>query len=191
MIDECLPLVSVVVICRNEEGFIRACLESVLSWECPGYRLEILVVDGCSTDRTRQIVQQLAARDTRVRLLDNAEGIKPAGLNIGLRAARGEWIVRLDAHSTYPPDYLAVCMETAGRTGADNVGGVCVTQPRGNSVQARLVQALTTHRFGVGDAGFRTGAAEGTADTVPYGCYRRQVFDKIGYFDERLIHSQD
>ena len=183
--------VSIIIPCRNEELFIRCCLESVLAWDCTEYDLEILVIDGCSTDRTREIVNEIEKQDSRVRLLDNPKKIKPTALNIGIRTARGEWIVRLDAHSVYPKDYLQQCLETARRTGADNVGGLFIAQLRENTIQARLVQALTTHRFGVGNAGFRIDAAEGPADTVPYGCYRREVFERIGYFDERLVHSQD
>ena len=99
--------------------------------------------------------------------------------------------MRLDAHSVYPNDYLALLLETAARTGADNTGGVVATMRRGEGYQAALVQALTTHKFGVGDSGFRTDAEEGPADTVPYGCFRRAIFDRVGKFDERLLRAQD
>jgi hypothetical protein len=112
-------------------------------------------------------------------------------MNIGIRAARGQWIIRLDAHSEYPSNYLKLCLGTSQQTGADNVGGSCTTLSKDRSSQGKLVQALTTHRFGVGNSGFRVGAAEGRADTVPYGCYHRQVFDRIGLFDERLVRNQD
>jgi hypothetical protein len=112
-------------------------------------------------------------------------------MNIGIRAAHGEWIVRVDAHSEYPPDYLVRCLETSRRTGMDNVGGAVMTMPGDESRQARLVQAVTTHAFGVGDSGFRIGAAAGRTDTVPYGCYRSEVFPRIGLYDERLVRNQD
>jgi glycosyltransferase involved in cell wall biosynthesis len=184
-------LVSLVIPCFNEERFIRQCLESVLAWDSTGCELEILVIDGGSADRTRQIVREIQEQDTRIRLLHNPKRIKPVALNIGIRAARGDWIIRLDAHAEYPIEYLKQCLNTARRTGADNIGGIVITQLRDNTVQAQLVQALTTHRFGVGSEGFRVDAPEGQVDTVPYGCYRREVFEKIGYFDEHLIHSQD
>jgi GT2 family glycosyltransferase len=112
-------------------------------------------------------------------------------MNIGIRAARGEWIIRLDAHSEYPPDYFQLCLETSRRTGADNVGGDFFTLSQNDGFGGRLVQALTTHRFGVGNAGFRVGGGEGWTDTVVYGCFRREVFARVGLFDERLVRNQD
>ncbi len=112
-------------------------------------------------------------------------------MNRGLDLARGRWIMRLDAHTIYPPDYLLRCHETAARTGAANVGGICITQPGGTGYQAQLVQALTTHKFGIGDSGFRTGATAGPRDTVPFGFFRRELFDEIGRFDERLVRAQN
>jgi len=153
--------------------------------------MEILVLDGRSTDNTREIVQQMVERDPRIRLLDNPRLIQSTAMNIGIEQARGEFIMRLDAHSLYPLDYLRQCYATARRSNADNVGGLVITEPGGHSYSAALVQALTTHRFGVGDSGFRTGASEGQADTVPFGFFRRDIFQRVGGFDERLVRSQD
>ncbi|MEI8088794.1 MAG: glycosyltransferase family 2 protein [Opitutaceae bacterium] len=185
-------LITILIPCRNEENYIRPCLASVLALALPtGVQFEIVVIDGRSTDRTRLLIDEVAARDPRVRWLDNPGITQSCALNLGVRQARGTWIMRLDAHTQYPPDYLALCHATALRTGAANTGGVCITQAGGASYQAQLVQALTTHKFGVGDSGFRTGAAEGQRDTVPFGFFRRDLFDAIGYFDERLVRAQD
>lgn len=187
-----MEIVSIIVPCYNESRFIEGCIKSVLKFELPpGVTIEILVIDGMSTDDTRQIVSRLTEQESHVHLLDNPKRIQACALNIGLREARGKWFLRLDAHSTYPPDYLRLCLDTARRTNADNVGGVCNTLQRGSGYQAALVQALTTHPFGVGDSGFRTGASEGPADTVPYGFYRRDILERIGWFDERLVRAQD
>lgn len=187
-----MSVISIVVPCYQERGFIRECLESVLRFTLPaGATIEILVVDGMSTDGTRAIIEKLSAEDSRIRLIDNPFRIQSAGLNIGIRKSCGECIVRLDAHSHYPTDYLIQLLDTVARTGADNVGGVCVTEARGTGYGAAVVQALTTHRFGVGDSGFRVSVPEGEADTVPYGCFRRDVFDRFGMFDERLVRCQD
>jgi hypothetical protein len=105
--------------------------------------------------------------------------------------SRGEYIMRLDAHSVYPSDYLKLCLQTALRTNADNTGGAVATLRRGDGYQSALVQAITTHKFGVGDSGFRTDAAEGPADTVPYGFFKRTIFERVGLFDERLLRAQD
>jgi glycosyltransferase involved in cell wall biosynthesis len=185
-------IISVIIPCRNEEAYIVKCLKSVLSFEIPAEtEIEVLVMDGRSTDRTRDLVKSTTAQDRRVRLLDNPGKIQSTAVNLGVRASVGEWIMRLDAHAEYPPNYLMLCHETAIRSKADNVGGIFITQPGGTGYGALLVQALTTHKFGVGDSGFRTGAKEDWADTVPYGFYRRDVFTKLGWLDERLVRAQD
>ena len=185
--------VSILIPCLNEFHFIRPCLESVLSFETPpdAEIREVIVIDGGSKDGTPEIVKEMAAADPRIRLLHNPGRIQSTALNIGLRAATGEYILRLDAHSAYPKDYLALVVETSRRTKCENVGGLFITQMRGEGYGAALVQAMTTHKFGVGDAGYRTGASEGPADTVPYGFFRRELFDRIGLFDERLVRAQD
>ncbi|MEO7367068.1 MAG: glycosyltransferase family 2 protein [Gemmatimonadaceae bacterium] len=184
--------VSILIPCYQERNFIRACLDSVRGFQLPSdCSIEILVLDGMSSDGTREIVTEIATEDARVRLIDNLKRSQSAALNLGIPIATGDYLMRLDAHSVYPTDYLALTVETAIRTGADNTGGVVATLRRGEGYQSALVQALTTHRFGVGDSGFRTDAAEGEADTVPYGCFRKEVFQKVGFFDERLLRAQD
>jgi succinoglycan biosynthesis protein ExoA len=185
-------IVSVLIPCYNEASFIEGCIKSVQSFELPvDVEIEILVLDGRSTDDTRTIVQELLKSDARIQLLDNPKRIQTCALNIGFREARGERILRLDAHAIYPVNYLKLCFETVTRTNADNVGGLFITQPRGDSYQAMLVQALTTHSFGVGNSGFRLGEPEGEADTVPYGFFKRDIINQIGWFDERLVRCQD
>jgi len=185
-------VISILIPCFNEEKSIAACLVSVLAFRVPaGQAVEILVIDGRSTDSTREIVERIAAGDRRVRLLDNPQRIQSHALNLGIGVAQGEWVMRLDAHTHYPPEYLEKCHEVAVRTGADNVGGVWNTRAGGEGYGARLVQALTTHWFGVGNSGFRTGAKAGPRDTVPFGFFRREVFDRVGLFDERLVRTQD
>jgi glycosyltransferase involved in cell wall biosynthesis len=183
--------VSIIIPVYNEAQFIERCLGSVFQFETQGLAYEVLVVDGGSTDGTSDTVANWSERFPQVRLLKNPGRTAPRAMNIGIRAAEGQYIMRLDAHSEYPSNYLRLCFDTCLRTEADNVGGVCITRPRGRSFEARLVQAVTTHRFGVGNAEFRLNAAEGEADTVPYGFFRRDVFERIGFFDERLIRNQD
>jgi glycosyltransferase involved in cell wall biosynthesis len=185
-------LISILIPTRNEENYIRQCLESVQGFELPaGVELEIIVLDGRSTDRTRAIVDKMARRDPRISWCDNPGIIQSCALNAGVRRARGAWIMRLDAHTHYAPDYLRHCHATAVRTGTANVGGLCITEVGGSGYQAQLVQAMTTHKFGVGDSGFRTGVAEGPRDTVPFGFFRADLFAAIGFFDERLVRAQD
>jgi lipopolysaccharide/colanic/teichoic acid biosynthesis glycosyltransferase/GT2 family glycosyltransferase len=184
--------IDVIIPARSEQEFIEPCLGSVLKFELPsGVEMVIYVVDGRSEDRTREIVCGLAQQHPNIQLLDNPGKLQSCGLNLAIQIGNGEYILRLDAHATYPPDYLSLCLATMERTGADNVGGVCITQPGGRSYGATLVQALTTHRIGVGNASYRLLAEEGPADTVPFGFFKREVFGKIGYFDERLVRCQD
>jgi glycosyltransferase involved in cell wall biosynthesis len=184
--------VSILIPCRQERNFIGACLDSVSAFELPAdTTIEILVLDGMSTDGTREIVSGIEKKDPRDHLIDNPRKTQSAALNLGISLATGDYVMRLDAHSVYPSNYLRLCIDTALRTGAENTGGVVATMPRGEGYQASLVQALTTHAFGVGDSGFRTDAAEGVADTVPYGFFKREIFNSIGLFDERLVRAQD
>ncbi|MGI9043680.1 MAG: glycosyltransferase family 2 protein [Gemmatimonadaceae bacterium] len=187
-----MTLISILIPCYQEADFIEGCLSSIVAFETPpAVELEILILDGMSTDGTRKTVARFSERDDRVRLVDNPGRTQSKAMNLGIDIASGDFLMRLDAHSVYPPDYLRLTYETALRTGAHNTGGVVATLPRGEGYQASLVQALTTHRFGVGDSSFRTDATEGETDTVPYGFFKREIFERVGFFDERLLRAQD
>lgn len=187
-----LKRILIIIPCLNEEKYITDCLTSVLAFEVPaGTSVRILVLDGRSADRTVEIVQTFIRKHHNIDLVDNPGRIQSCALNRGILAADSDVVVRLDAHAKYPVDYLVLCFETLTRTGADNVGGIVVTHAGAEGLQGTLVQALTTHKFGVGNSGFRTGAQEGPSDTVPYGCFRRELFDRVGLFDERLVRAQD
>jgi glycosyltransferase involved in cell wall biosynthesis len=167
-------------------------LESVLRFDLPpDVDFEILVLDGCSSDNTVPLARKVADLDNRVRILPNSDKFQSHALNLAVKHARGDWIMRLDAHANYPRDYLRLCYETAKRTHADNVGGLVITEISSVSFGAKLVQGMTTHRFGVGNSAFRVGAKESRSDTVPYGFFRREIFECIGLFDERLLRAQD
>jgi glycosyltransferase involved in cell wall biosynthesis len=185
-------VVAVLIPCLNEEKRIEYCIQSVLSFSLPiNVIIEIYFIDGYSTDGTRSIIQKYCRQDRRLHLLNNPGIIQACALNIGIHNTQGEFILRLDAHAHYPADYLMNILETLNRIEAENIGGRLITEPGDATYVAALVQALTTHPFGVGNAGFRTGAGEGLADTVPYGFYKRSIFEKIGIFDERLVRAQD
>jgi len=185
------PLVSVVLPIRNEADHIEACLERLIRQAYPADRLEILVVDGRSDDGTRDVVRQVQARhpDARIRLLDNPERVVPPALNAGIRAARGEVIVRMDGHSVPSDDYVARCVEVLAETGAANAGGV--VEPTGATRFGEAVALATGHPLGAGDARYRIGGAPGDVDTVMLGAFRRDVFAKVGLFDESMVRDQD
>jgi len=186
------PMVSVVVPCRNERHHIASCLASILESEYPADRLEVLVADGMSDDGTRAELADWSRRDVRVHWFDNPTRTTPAALNSAIRRSRGEIVVRMDAHCRYPPTYIPRLVAWLEQSGADNVGGVCRTLPSGRGPLARAIAAALSHPFGVGNSYFRVGTATPRwVDTVPFGCYRRDVFERIGLFDEELVRNQD
>ncbi|HEV2284226.1 MAG TPA: glycosyltransferase family 2 protein, partial [bacterium] len=158
----------------------------------PPGRMEVLVIDGASTDSTRERIAQYQYRDARVRLIENPERITPCALNRGIAAARGEIIARIDAHAAIAPDYLRRSVEHLLSSGADNVGGVMRTLPQDPGWFAGPIVAALSHPFGVGNSYFRIGSAEPRfVDTVFGGCWRREVFDRVGGFNSNLRRSQD
>lgn len=187
------PRVSLILPCRNEERYLGPCLDSLLATTFPLDRLELLVVDGRSDDGTRDVVARYAARHPWIRLLDNPQRIVPTALNIGIRAARAPVVMRLDAHAFYPPDYIARLVEALEESGADNVGACLRTLPADTSLRARVIAAALAHPFGVGNSYFRIGGGDAPrwVETVPFGCWRRSLFERIGYFDEELVRNQD
>ncbi len=188
-----LPSVSVIIPCYNESNFISQCLESVLSNDYPKSKLEIIVVDGMSEDGTREIIKSYEERYSFIDLVDNPMRITPTGLNLGISAAKGEIIVRLDAHAMYSDDYISKCVRNLIEYNADNVGGSLITAPRDESNIGRSLALAFSHPFGSGNAYYKTGQVTEPrwVDTVPFGCYRKELFATTGRFDERLVRSQD
>lgn len=186
------PSVSIIIPCRNEVEYIGPCLDSVLATTYPRDAIEILVVDGLSDDGTRERLRELAARCPSLRVLDNPARIVPTALNLGIRAAAGDIIIRMDAHALYPPRYVTALVGALQRSGADNVGGRIVAYPAKRTATARAVAYALNHPLGVGNARFRL-PSHGPAwvDTVPFGCFPRSVFDRVGPFDEDLVRNQD
>ena len=188
-----LPRVSIVVPCRNEEEFIGPCLDSILDNDYPKDRLEILVVDGMSEDRTRGIVAFYALYHPFIRLLENPKKVTPAALNIGIAEANGEVVMRMDAHAVYDQQYIVRCVEALERHEADDVGGVWVVLPRKSTLVARAIAQSLSHQFGVGDAHYRvtSSPAPRWVDTVPFFCVRKDIFSGVGLFNEDLVRGQD
>ncbi len=187
-----LPKVSIIIPARNEEKFIERCVKSFLDCDYPGELIEVIVVDGMSEDGTRDIVKEISMRDNRVLLIDNEKKITPIAMNLGVKASTGEYIFFSGAHSEMPSDYISKCVQHAIESGADNVGGVVKTVPRVKSAVGIAISKVLSSPLGVGGAKFRTGVSKPTeVDTVPFGCYKREVFDRIGYFNEKLVRNQD
>lgn len=187
-----LPMVSLIVPCRNERGYIRACLDSLAASDYPAGRLEILVVDGMSDDGTPAIVREWAQANPVARLIESPRRTTPAALNVGIAHARGSVFMRADAHAEFPRTYVRDLVEWLERSGADGVGGMCRTLPGAETPAARAIALALAHPFGVGNSWFRIGTSEPRlVDTVPFGCYRMQLFERLGGFDEELVRNQD
>jgi glycosyltransferase involved in cell wall biosynthesis len=181
--------VSLIIPCRNEAGAIEQCLRTVMAQQGLGADWEIIVADGLSEDGTRQILERLAAAEPRLRVIDNPQRIVSTGLNAAIHQARGEVIVRLDAHTDYAPDYVRCCLEVLAQTGADNVGGPPLA--RAKAYLPRAIAAAYHSPFAVGGARSHNASYEGPVDSVFYGCWPRSVFERFGYFDENLVRNQD
>lgn len=184
-----VPMVTIAMPAFNEERYLETCIASVQAQDYPRERIEILVADGRSTDRTRAILAQLSAADPRIKLIDNPDRLQAAGLGYAVKAARGDIIVRMDVHCEYAPDYVRKCVEVLDRTGADNVGGAQRAKAKTRFQQA-LCAALGSP-LGVGGARYRSAEAEGFVDTVFLGAFRRAVFETVGLWDPRAITNED
>jgi len=185
-------MISIICPIYNEEKYIGKCIDSILSQDYPQDDMEVILVDGMSTDGTRGIVQEYAKRYPFFHLVDNPQRIVPPAMNIGIRAAKGDIIIRLDAHAIFPTCYFSELVKYLKALGADNVGGVCRTLPIKDSTECRAIANVLGSSFGMGNSHFRVGTDEiMEVDTVPFGCFHRELFDRIGYFDEELIRNQD
>jgi GT2 family glycosyltransferase len=186
------PFVSVIVPCREEGKFIQQALDSIVANDFPKERLEVLVVDGMSEDDSRPIISQYVSRYPFMRLIDNPRKITSAALNTGIAQAKGSAILWMSAHNRYEKNYISRCVECLGKYEADNVGGVIIAVPRELSLIGRAIVDALGHRFGVGSSYFRVHTDEPRyVDTVFGGCYRRDVFDRVGLFNEKLVRGQD
>ena len=183
--------ISVIIPCRNEEKYIKHCILSILAQDYDKEHAEYLFVDGMSTDGTRKIITSYSSH-ANIRILDNPDLYAPSALNIGIKNATGKIIVRLDAHSSYSPNYLSTLVQKLNELNADNVGCVCDTAVLNKNTKTLAIKQVLKSPFGVGNSSFRTGTKTiMETDTVPFGCYRRDVFERFGYYNPRLIRNQD
>lgn len=181
--------ISIVSACRNEVFHITSFLQSIEQQDLDGFTWEVIIADGLSTDGTRELLDQYSAAHPNVIVIPNPGRIVSTGLNKAIRAARGEIVLRLDAHTHYAPDYVRRCVETLRHTGADNVGGPART--RATCPVQQAIAAAYHSRFSTGGARFHNPGYEGWVDTVTYGCWRKETLERLGLFDENLVRNQD
>jgi len=187
-VTESVADVAVVMPVRNEAADLERSVRAVLGQDHPG-RLEVCLAVAPSSDDTAQVARRIADGDERVSVVDNPEGVTPAGLNAAIRATSAPVVVRVDGHSELCDGYIARALETLERTGAENVGGIQV--PNGRTPFEVAVGRAMASRFGAGDARFHYGGEQGPVDTVFLGVFRREAIEAVGLFDESLIRNQD
>ena len=184
--------VSIIVPCRNESRGILRFIESVLTQDLSDLDCELIIADGMSDDDTREVLEHMLRHNAAVlpvKVIDNPGRIVSTGLNAAIRAARGEVIIRMDAHTEYAPDYIQCCVRVLQETGADNVGGPW--QARGRGIVGTGIAAAFRSQFCVGRGRAHDSLYEGPLDTVYLGCWRRSLFDRVGLFDPALVRNQD
>lgn len=187
-------MIELSVICPmyNEEKYIGQFMDSVLQQDFPHDCLEILLVDGMSNDNTRTIINEYTKQYSFIKLLDNPNKIVPYAMNIGIKACKGNIVMRLDVHASYQPNYFSVLTQKLIELNADNVGTVCKTDVLHKTSKTLAIKEVLSNKFGVGNSTFRTGIDKvKEVDTVPFGCWKKSVFDKYGLYDVRLVRNQD
>lgn len=187
-----LPFVSVIVPCRNEEEMIERCLDSLIANTYPKEKLEILVIDGLSEDRSLEIIQDYIRRYPYIALLQNPKKNLPAALNVGIQHAKGEIIVRMESHSAVGEDYISRCVDWLTKSDADYIGGPFIHTPRKPTYLGQALALMLAHPFGAGNAYFRLKVDKPRyVDAAVYGCYRKKIFQKVGLFNEELARIED
>lgn len=188
-----MPTVSIIIPCFNEAATIYDTLESIHAQTYPRAKMEVVISDAMSQDRTRERIAafQQAHPDLAVSVVDNAERAIPAALNRAIRAARGEFIVRMDAHSKPYPDYVECIVNALEQGRGANVGGVWEIRPGAPGWAAEGIAAAAANPLGAGDAAYRLKPEAGAVDTVPFGAFHKSLVDVIGMFDESLLTNED
>lgn len=184
-----MQTVTIIIPVYNEEKFLHEIFQSLENQDYPDNLTEIIFVDGNSEDRSPEILKEYADKKNNVLIFSNPQKIVPISMNIGIKNASGKYIVRLDSHSKYNNDYVSKCVEMLETKDVENVGGAI--RLIGDTPIQKAIMLATTCSFGIGNSGFHYEEYEGFVDTVYLGAYKKEVFEKIGLYDEQLIRNQD
>jgi glycosyltransferase involved in cell wall biosynthesis len=186
------PFISIIIPVYNEEKYISNCLDSIIYSDYPKESIEVLIIDGSSTDKTKELVLEVIKKNTYIRLIENKKRIVPISMNLGITQAKGDYIIRLDAHSYFPENYFTELIKNAVKYKTENIGTVCITDVKNSTIKALAIKSVLSNKFGVGNSYFRIGVNNPIeVDTVPFGCFTRDILMKVGGYDERLVRNQD
>lgn len=184
--------VTIIIPILNESRYIDSLMQSIDNFKNKDLIKDIIIIDGGSTDKTLDLLSIYIEKNLKIRLLHNPKRLVPISLNMALHSAKTKYIARLDAHSSYPPNYINDLYNLIEKTGAVNVGGNLITKSKSRTCQARAIKSVLSSRFGIGGSNFRIGLSkESIVDTVPFGFYNRKKLIQAGMFDERLERNQD
>ena len=182
--------ISVLIPCRNEVQYIEKAVDSILNQEYPYGEIEVIIIDGLSDDGTLEVIERLIHKDNRVKIVQNTAQTTPHAMNLGLKTAKYDLILRIDAHAFAGQDFLKNNYKAITKGSDIMCAGGRINNIYENNISEIIGYAMSCS-FGVGNATFRVGGNEGFVDTVAFGVYKKEVFDKVGVFNEELIRNQD
>lgn len=184
--------VAIVIPTLNEERFISRCLNSIIKQTYEFEKMDVMIIDGGSNDKTKDIVTEYQKSHQNIRFIENKKKIQSVAFNIGLKKSTAPYIIRLDAHAEYDSKYISLCIENLKQDEKrGNVGGRCIILPFNQSVWAQTNAILNHSRFGIGGAAFRVSNEAHNTDSVPFGAFPRKIIEKIGGMREDLPRGED
>lgn len=188
-------LVTAIIVVRNEEKYIKISLKSLLEQNFPSNKYEIILVDGNSDDNTikniEETIKKYNKQNVKITILKNEKKLLAPGWNIGIQNAKGKYVTRIDAHASASKDFIKTSLETIEKLPEDIacVGGRLISVSL--EKEDKTISKVLSSPFGVGNSKFRYSEKEQYVDTVAFGLYKKEIFNKVGYFDETLERNQD
>jgi succinoglycan biosynthesis protein ExoA len=182
------PKISIIMAVRNESKYIHECIEAIVNQDYPKEKTEIIIADGESSDNTIEILSNFLSK-ANITILNNKGKIVSSGLNTVIKVSKGEYLIRIDGHTIISKNYVSECVSKLIKTGVDCTGGLMKAE--GLTKIGMIISSATSSVFGIGNSKFHYSEKEQLAETVYMGAWTRNIFKKIGLFDEDLVRNQD